>query len=294
VSVLDVATVKEQQRETWDGVSDGWEDFAELFERGAEVVTARLLELAGLRAGQSVLDVGCGQGEPALAAADAVGPQGWVLGVDLAPRMVAVARRRAGGRRNVTFRLADVEALDLPARSFDAVLSRWGLMFACDHLSTFRSLARLLRPRGVLAAAVWGEAADVPMISLGYQVISRELQLPPPPPGLPGPFSMADPERLVADLVEAGFGDVSVSPQVVPFEVGSTAEFVSFTRAVTPPSLRRLLAERLDPVEEEAVWSAVREAAAAFRSHGALRLRSTTWCLRAVAPADDDPRRAHG
>src|SRR4051812_11484363 len=160
MSVLDVATVKEQQRETWDGVSGGWEDFGELFERGAGAVTARLLELAGLRAGHAVLDVGCGQGEPALAAAEAVGPRGRVLGVDLSPRMVAVARRRARGRPNVTFRVADVEAVDLPARSFDVVLSRWGLMFACDHLTTFRSLGRLLRPRGVLAAAVWGEPGD--------------------------------------------------------------------------------------------------------------------------------------
>jgi SAM-dependent methyltransferase len=98
VSVLDVATVKEQQRATWDGVSPGWAEFGELFERGAAVVTARLVELAGLRPGAAVLDVGCGQGEPALAAAEAVEPGGRVLGIDLSPRMVAAARRRAGGR----------------------------------------------------------------------------------------------------------------------------------------------------------------------------------------------------
>jgi SAM-dependent methyltransferase len=294
VSVLDVVTVKEQQRETWDGVSSGWEEYGELVERGAAPVTARLLELAGLRAGRSVLDVGCGLGEPALSAAEVVGPQGRVLGVDLSPRMVEGARRRAGGRPNVTFRVADVEALELPPAAFDVVLSRWGLMFACDHTATFRSLARVLRPRGVLAAAVWAQPADVPMISLGYRVISRELRLPPPPAGTPGPFSMADPHRLVAELSAAGFTDVSVSAHVVPFEVGSSAEFVAFTRAVTPPALHRLLATRLDPPEEEAVWAAVGAAAESFRSDGSLRLPSTAWCLRAVARADDAPGRAHG
>ena len=95
---------------------------------------------------------------------------------------------------------------------------------------------------------------------------------------------MADRERLVDDLIEAGFVDVSVSAQVVPFEVESAAEFVSFTKAVTPPSLRRLLTARLDPRHEEDLWSAVGEAAAAFPSDGAHLLSSTAWCLRAVAP----------
>jgi SAM-dependent methyltransferase len=291
---LDAASVKEQQRATWDGVSPGWSDFGELFERGAAVVTARLLELAGLRPGDAVLDVGCGQGEPALAAADAVGPHGRVLGVDLSPNMVAVAARRAAGRPNLRFRVADVEALDLPPASFDAVLSRWGLMFACDHPATFRSLAGLLRPGGVLAAAVWAEPAAVPMISLGFSVISRALQLPPPPPGLPGPFSMADRARLAADLAGAGFTDVSIAALGVPFRVGSVEEFVAFTRAVTPPALRRQLAERLDPRGEAAVWSAVGDAAAAFRRNGVLEPTSTAWCVRAVASASVREGRTDG
>jgi len=292
---LDVETVKEQQRGNWDAISDGWEAFDDLFERAAQAVTARLLELAGVRSGQSVLDLGCGHGEPALSASEVVGPCGHVLGIDISPRMVAVARRRANGRRNITFRVADLESLDLPPESLHVVLSRWGLMCASDHLATFRSLAGMLRPGGILAAAVWGDAIAAPMISLGYRVISRELELAPPPPGLPGPFSMADRERLVRDLVQAGFVDVSVSQMVVTFEVDSIADFVSFTLAVTPPPLRRLLAALPDRQDEEVVWSAVAEAAEAFRTDGVLRLPSSTWCLRAVAPPDSrSSRRAHG
>jgi hypothetical protein len=96
---------------------------------------------------------------------------------------------------------------------------------------------------------------------------------------------------LVGDLVEAGFVDVSVSAKAVPFEVGSAAEFVSFTRAVTPPSLRRLLTAHLEPQDEQAVWSAVGEAAAALPG-GGRRLTSTAWCLRAVAPADGPSERS--
>jgi SAM-dependent methyltransferase len=291
----DRATVKEQQRLNWGAISAGWEAFGHPFEEGARLVTARLLELAGVRPGQLVLDVACGHGEPGLSAAEIVGPRGRVVGIDIAPEMVAVARRRADGLGNVAFRIADLESMGLPPGSFDVVLSRWGLMFACDHVAMFRGLNRALRPGGVLAAAVWSDAAGAPMISLGYQVISRRLRLPPPPAAVPGPFSMSDRDQLIVDLLEAGFVDVSVSEMVVPFQVRSTAEYVEFARAVTPPPLRRLLAALPGSEAETAVWAAVGEAAAAYRVDGAIRFPSSTLCLRAVSPSVTRTlRRTHG
>jgi enediyne biosynthesis protein CalE5 len=119
--------LRAQQRANWNAISVGWESWQDWFESAAFAVTERLVQLAGLRPGQRVLDVGSGIGEPALTAARVVGPSGRVVGVDLAPDMVARARRRADGTGNVQFIEGDVETLDLPGTAFDAVLSRWGL-----------------------------------------------------------------------------------------------------------------------------------------------------------------------
>jgi ubiquinone/menaquinone biosynthesis C-methylase UbiE len=140
-NTFDPAAYKAQQRAHWEASSPGWDTWAEVFERGAASVTARLLDLGGVGTGQAVLDVATGQGEPALSAARLVGPTGRVLGVDTSPAMLAVARRRAGDLPYVEFAEADLDAIDQPESSFDVVLSRFGLMFALDPVRT-RSGAR--------------------------------------------------------------------------------------------------------------------------------------------------------
>lgn len=283
---IDPAAVKQGQRASWDALSSNWEAVRERFELGAAAVTERLLDLGGVREGHAVLDVGTGHGEPALTAARRVGPAGRVTGVDISPSMLDLARRRAGGMPNVGFAEADVESIDLPAASFDVVLSRWGLMFAVDRVAAFRGLARLLVPGGVLAAAVWGEPPSAPTISLGFRVLSERLELPPPPPGTPGPFSMADPERLAAEVAAAGFGDVSVTEFVVRFPFDSVEQCVAFTRAVTPPMLLRKVAERFGSEDDPGTWQAFADATEPYRSGGGpFTLPSTALIVRAVAPA---------
>src|SRR4051812_36403788 len=163
---FDATAYKAETRKVWDATCPGWEASLEYFERGAAPVTARLLELAGLRPGQSVLDVATGHGEPALTAAGVVGRTGRVVGVDLSPRMVEAARARAasaGGLDRVTFAVADLEDLDgLEAGGFDAVLSRFGLMFAGDRGAAVRTLARPPPPGGGLGAAAGGPPGPRP------------------------------------------------------------------------------------------------------------------------------------
>jgi len=280
----DAVAIREQQRFVWDGVSEGWRRWGREFERGGAAVTARLLELAGVARGQRVLDVGSGTGEPALSAARAVGPGGAVVGVDLSPRMVAAARAAAGGAGNVAFMLGAVETADLPPRSFDVALSRWGLTFAADRVELLRVVAGLLEPGGVLAAAVWAEPQRVPMISLGFRVISAELELDPPPPGGPGPFTMTDPAAAAAEFEQAGFGAVEVGELSVPFQLGSVDEFARFSRDVLPPGMKRLLEERRGSVDDPGVWAAVAAAAREYETaDGAVSLPSACLCIRAVA-----------
>lgn len=288
---IDPQAVKADQRASWDAISAGWEQVGEVFERGAALVTRHLLELGGVRPGQSILDIATGRGEPALSAARIVGPAGQVVGVDISAAMLAVARQRAAdaGLDNVELVVGDLESIDLSPRSFDVALSRWGLMFAVDHVAAFRSIARLLVPGGVLAAAVWGPPAAAPFLSAGYTVLSERLRLPDPPPGLPGPFSMSDPERLAGSLAEAGFGDVSVAELVVPFRVDTAEEYADFNRAVSPPKLLEMVRDRFGSADDPQTWRAVAAAAEKYGTgdRGAgLALPSTALCLRGVAPLE--------
>ncbi|HEV7452496.1 MAG TPA: methyltransferase domain-containing protein [Pseudonocardiaceae bacterium] len=285
---LDSLAVKEDIRASWNAISSGWEAVQDTFERGAASMTTRLLDLGGVREGQAVLDVATGLGEPALTAADRVGPAGRVVGVDIAAGMVEGARRRARNRENVEFLVADLESIDLPPKTFDVVLSRWGLMFAVDHVAAFRTVARLLVPGGVLAASVWSEPQRAPMMSTGYAVLAQRLDMPPPPPGLPGPFSMSDPGQLTEELTEAGFTEIVVDEFVVPFRLASAQEYAEFNKAVSPPKLRQRLAE-LDPEQEAETWARVGAAVERYRSAGGdLFLPSTALCVRAVAPETSD------
>lgn len=288
------------QQVVWDAVTTGWARWAPEYEQAAAAVTDALVTLAGIVPGHQVLDVGSGLGTTARAAARACSPLGRVLGIDVSPRMVAAAAAAGPDEGNVEFVQADVDAVVLPEGAFDAVVSRWGLMFSPDRVVTLRRLRAAMRPGATLAAAVWGPPAQAPMVSLGFRVISEELALDPPPPGGPGPFSMADRDVVAAELARAGFTEISVGAHVVPFRLGSVADFVLFTHDVLPPGIRALLREHRGSESDPAVWRAVEAAAADFVVDGSehvgvadgaevgeVQLPSTCLLLRAVRPYHD-------
>jgi SAM-dependent methyltransferase len=280
-AVTAVAIAADGQREIWDAVAAGWRRWQRRFEAAARVVTERLVSVVA--AGDAVLDVGSGCGEPALSAARATGAGGRVLGVDVSPQMIAVARRAAAGLANVEFVEADIERAPLPAASFDVALARWSLPFAGDRVVALRAVHRSLVPGGVLAAAVWGPPAEAPAISLAFRTIAAELGLEPPPPG-PGPFALADADLLAAELRAAGFVEAAVERVVVPFRFASVDELARFARDVLPPGIRSVLRERRGSVDDPAVWDAFAAAAAAYRRpDGSVVLPSLSLCVRAGA-----------
>lgn len=283
---IDRSAIKAQQCRTWDAVSTGWEESMDVFERGAAPVTDRLLGLAGVRSGHAVLDIGTGLGEPALSAARVVGPDGRVLGIDLSPAMVEAARRRCAGIGNVAYAVLDMEDNELPAGSFDVALSRWGLMFAVDQVAAFGSIRRLLVPGGVLAAVVWGPPDTAPVMAFSYAVLSQRLQLPPPPPGTPGPFSMSDRAALATGLAAAGFADVVVDEATVPFRFSTTPEYLRFSRSITPPGLLDQIRDRCGDADDPATWEAVSAAAEQrFADGTGLLMPSAVRYVRAANPS---------
>ncbi|SBT43070.1 Methyltransferase domain-containing protein [Micromonospora auratinigra] len=286
--VPDRASVLDQQRQTWDSVSEGWQVWRETFERGGAAVTRALLDLSAPRPGERVLDVGSGCGEPALSAAHAVGADGRVLGIDISPAMTEIARRRAADLPQARFEVGDLVDLDLPEHSFDVVLSRWALMFLPERAAALRALHAVLVPGGRLAAAVWGPAGEAPVVGLPFRAIMPRVQgptpPPPPPPDAPGPYAMADPERCHAELTAAGFVDVRVERVRAPFWVESPEVFTAYTRALLPEQVTAMLREWLGSADDPGLWADVAALAEEYRAaDGTVQLPSTVLLLSGVA-----------
>jgi SAM-dependent methyltransferase len=179
---MDIATVKQRQQAAW---ASG--DYAAVGARFP--LTAELLcEAVDLRAGERVLDVACGSGNAALAAARRFCQ---VTGIDYVPALLDRARVRAAAEGlHATFEEADAEDLPFPDDSFDAVLSTCGAMFAPDQEQTARELLRVCRPGGRIGMVNWTPDSYVGAL---FQAIGRHL---PPPPGVRPPVQWGDAERL--------------------------------------------------------------------------------------------------
>jgi enediyne biosynthesis protein CalE5 len=274
---------KAGQRQEWDTVAAGWRAWWPTFERSLQVLNDYLIALAHIEAGQRVLDIATGIGEPAVTAARRVGPGGQVVAVDQSPQMLAIARERAAalGLRNMHMLELDAEQLHLLDAPFDAALCRWGLMYLPDLASALQGLRRLLRPGGRAAAAVWAAPARVPMLSLPREVISQYIELPAPPPGTPGPFSLSDADGLEQAFTQAGFSEVRSESQRLMLELGSAADYVEFMRAISP--FNALLSSQ-STKEQEFLWQSVEETVHKrySRADGTVGLPGETICLVAL------------
>lgn len=258
---FDPVAFKQKMRQEWSDAAAGWRRWCHVVEGkdGGQRHSAKLVELARVRPGFSVLDVGGGYGEPSLTAARVVGPKGRIVCTDISPGLLAFARDRAGEAKldNVAFIEADAEQLDFERETFDAIVSRAVLMFLPDVPGILARLRSFLKPGGRFAASVWGEKSKVEFAIAG-SVIADELGLAPPPPGQPGIFALAD-ERQLGRLVRAaGFRDVETGTVSVIFETETPAQFVEFIRDVAPP-FSVLLKDQTSAARER-IWGNVIEA----------------------------------
>jgi SAM-dependent methyltransferase len=262
---FDPTAFKQKTRQEWNDAASGWRKWHHVVEGkdGGQRHSAKLVALARIRPGASVLDVGGGYGEPSLTAARVVGPQGRVVCTDISSGALAFARERArnAGLSNVAFIEADAEQLDFEKESFDAIVSRAVLMFLLDVAGTLRRLRSFLKPGGRLAASVWGDKSTVQFATAGL-IIADELGLPPSPPGLPDIFALADQRRLEKFAREAGFQDVETGTTPVIFETETPAQFTEFIRDVAPP-FSVLLKDQTHDVRKR-IWGKVTEAYGRF------------------------------
>jgi SAM-dependent methyltransferase len=258
---FDPLAFKAQQSAQWSAVAQGWRRRWTIFEQGAQPLSDRLMELAHIEPGQRVLDVATGIGEPALTAARWIGPAGSVLAIDQASQMLAVARERmeAAGVENLEFVEGDAETLVLEPASFDAVVSRWGLLFFQDPVGALVRFRASLIPGGWLAAAIWGPPERVPLISLPFMALGGDQERSSAPPPGPNPFALSAPDALEQAVRDAGFANVQSEQMTVTFTFSSVRDFLGHLEDVSAPI--RALLPMLSPDRQTAFWERLAEAA---------------------------------
>jgi SAM-dependent methyltransferase len=242
--VMTTTTVKDEQRTAWGAQAQAWYAQLEVTERQWGPLSAGLLDLARVVAGDRVLDLACGIGDPALAAAVRVGPAGRVIATDISPDMLAFAAQRAAaaGLSNLEVHEMDAEDVDLPDASVDVVLCRLGLMFLPDLDRALAGSHRVLAHGGRFATAIPWRPADQPLPRLvGAMATAVGLPAPPPPqPGRPGIFSLADASVLCGALDRAGFTGIRVEPYTLHHDYHSPEEWIDQVLALNAP-LRQML-----------------------------------------------------
>jgi ubiquinone/menaquinone biosynthesis C-methylase UbiE len=284
-STFDPNKFKMGQRQNWDSVAEGWKQWWETFEKGAQRLSNRLIELAKIKSGQRVLDIATGIGEPAITAAKIVGTSGHVLATDISAQMLGIAKERAaslGLQDMIEFKESDAESLDLPDSVYDAGLCRWGLMLLPNLEAALSKIHDSLVSGGRFAAAVWADAPKVPIISLAARIISEQLRMPPPLAGVPNPFSLADMKKLENHLVKAGFSDVQIETVNVTFEFATGEDYSKYCQAVSAAA--RIALSKETEERKETIWSKVAEEAA--RNYetvtGEIRMDNESICVAAT------------
>ncbi len=274
---------KAREHDSWMSVAEGWHRRDALLRKGGAPVTEWMLARTAIADGHQVLDIASGTGEPAISAAHLVGDNGRVTGTDLVEEMLVFAREKArqAGLANIEFNCSDGEALDFEAETFDAVTIRWGLMFMPEPGVCLASVHNLMKQGGRISIACWSDPEKNPFISLLTKTLGKYMDLPQPPPGAPGIFAFADPERLRAVIEAAGFRDIVLQELEVDFiEVDSGRAYWEAMSDMAAPVMQ--FVNQMDSATRSWFIDDVITSADALKQDGVLRMRGTTWVASAV------------
>jgi ubiquinone/menaquinone biosynthesis C-methylase UbiE len=241
-----------------------------------------LIDRAKAKAGERILDVGCGCGATTMAFAQAVGPTGHVSGIDISAPMLARARQMAPAGAPIDFMLADATVYPFEPASFDLMVSRFGVMFFAEPVVSFANLRRALRPSGRLAFACWREPRDNPWLMMPLQAVYKHVpKLPQLGPEDPGPFAFASEQRVTRILSEAGFQGIAMErcDLSIDIAVGRGLEAAVEAALEIGPASRALAEQPPDMVA--AATHSIREALAPYARGHAVPLDASIWIVTA-------------
>src|SRR5262245_34890499 len=265
---FDPALYKETTRHQWQEAAEAWRRWGPQLENWLGEATDLMLDLAEIGPGARVLDVAAGAGGQTLKAARRVGPAGAVLATDISSNIIELAAQEARSARldNVATRVMDGENLDIADASFDAVISRVGLIYFPDQQRALRESRRVLRDGGRISAIVYSTPQKNAFFSIPVTIIRRIANLPPPVAGLPGPFSLGGSGVLEESYRKAGFEESVVRAVDAPVRFPSAAECVRFERE-SFGALHAMLAN-VSQAERDRAWAEIKDELRQFEGPG--------------------------
>lgn len=276
--------VNRAQRDYWD--SEGrrqYQDYEETNEALFAPFGEAMLDTARLQPGDRVLDVGCGHGTSTMEAAERVAPTGQVVGVDISAVMLEPAQRRvdAAVLGNVELLQTDAQVHRFEPSSFDAVISRFGMMFFADPQVAFANLAQALRPERRLTFVCWQDPRKSEWVAVALGALVSLLGRVPDvgSPGAPGPFAFADGDRLTGLLTRGGFRQVTLETLTRPVRIGRDLDdAVGFVMSL--PQGQQVLAGA-DEATVATAMSALRAAYTPYAGPHGVVMDAAAWLVSA-------------
>jgi SAM-dependent methyltransferase len=270
----------------WNGTAgQHWTDRQQPQDAMLAPVSDVLIDRAKPAAGERIVDVGCGCGATTIALAQKVGPAGHVFGIDISAPMLARARQIAPAGLPLDFVRADATVYPFDAKSFDLLVSRFGVMFFAEPTLSFANMRRALRPSGRLAFACWREPRDNPWMMTSLQAVYKHVpKLPQIGPEDPGPFAFASEQRVIKILSDAGFAGIAMERCDLSLDVavGRGIDAAVESALEIGPSARAL--EGHPPDVRAAAANSIREVLAPFANGQAVPLEASIWIVTALSP----------
>lgn len=259
------AAYKQIEIEEWDQAAAAWHKWIPVINDFVSVATDIMLDQADIKTGSHVLDITAGDGSQSIMAAERVGETGTVLATDLSPAFVKLAQSIAQtqGVKNMTAEVMDAENLSLKDNSFDAAISRLGMMFLPDPLKGLQEIYRVLKPAGSFAAIVYTTADKTPFFTQSPEIIRDQLSLPKTPTKeaqahQPGPFALGTPDFFADLFSQAGFVNIEQEIIEAPLRFGSTEDFIQWRRDVAVSHKTMLAGQDIET--QEKIWQKITEA----------------------------------
>ena len=269
----------------WNGPGgQRWADRQQAQDILLKPIADTLIDRAKPKAGERIIDIGCGSGATSIAFAQQVGSSGHVFGIDISGPMLARARASAPRELPVDFALADATIYPFDPASFDLLASRFGVMFFAEPSRSFANMRKALRPSGRLAFACWREPRENPFFMAPLQAVYKHVpKLPQQGPEDPGPFSFASEARVHRILGEAGFTGIAMEPHNLALDVaiGRGLEAAVQGALEIGPASRALEGQPADV--RAAATNSIREVLSTFARGETVPLPASIWIVTARA-----------
>ena len=261
--------IRDQQKETWNKFSGGWKKWDAFNMNFLKSMGNALIKALDIKSNDVVLDIASGTGEPSLSIASIV-TNGEVYATDLSDEMLHIARTYADERgiNNIEFKVADVSDLPFKDNFFDKVCCRLGFMFFPDMQVAANEMFRVCKGNGKVATSVWGAPENNEWITLMSEVISNYIEMPQPPPGMPGIFRCAKPGLIKTLFGNAGFKNVKEEIISDKTDYGSAEQYWQFMTDIAAPVVSAL--SKADKATRQKIKDEVFEACNKMLTNGKL------------------------